>query len=76
MESKRKASMGSSGMGDPPPSQRKRQRGGDWEEDGPSQFEEELAFFDEMEAEMAQEMKEAQLVSNVIPIGELNGDQL
>uniref|UniRef100_A0A8D2IPF1 DNA polymerase n=1 Tax=Varanus komodoensis TaxID=61221 RepID=A0A8D2IPF1_VARKO len=60
MENKRKASVGGSDMGEPTLSQRKRSRGGDWEDDGPSQFEEELAYLDEVEAE-ALEMKEAQL---------------
>uniref|UniRef100_A0ACB8EUY7 Uncharacterized protein n=1 Tax=Sphaerodactylus townsendi TaxID=933632 RepID=A0ACB8EUY7_9SAUR len=71
MESKRKASAGGSGGGEPTPSQRKKPRGGDWEDDGPSQFEEELAFLDEMEAEMALEAKEAQGTSDAVPLGNL-----
>ncbi|KAH0626687.1 hypothetical protein JD844_001794 [Phrynosoma platyrhinos] len=71
MENKRKASTGGSGKGDPTLSQQKRPRGGDWEEDGPSQFEEELAFLDEVESEMALEAKEAQLVPDAIPLGNL-----
>ncbi|KAJ6654838.1 hypothetical protein lerEdw1_006527 [Lerista edwardsae] len=71
MESKRKPSLGGSGVDEPTLSQRKRQRGGDWDEDGPSQFEEELAFLDEMEAEIAQEVKEGQLEPDDIPLGNL-----
>ncbi|XP_063157019.1 DNA polymerase delta catalytic subunit isoform X1 [Candoia aspera] len=71
MENKRKASMRSTSMGDLTPSQQKRPRAGDWDEDGPSQFEEELAFLDEVEAEVALEMKEAQLSSDAIPLGNL-----
>lgn len=67
MENKRKVSARS--IGDFTPSQQKRPRGGDWDEDGPSQFEEELAFLDEVEAEVALEMKEAQLSSDAIPLG-------
>lgn len=73
MENKRKASLGASGVGEPPLSQRKRPRGADWEEDGPSQFEEELAFLDEVEAEIALEVKEAQGTSDDIPLGEMRG---
>lgn len=70
MENKRKSSLGGSGVGEPALSQRKKQRGGDWDEDGPSQFEEELAFLDEMESEIALEVKEVQLESDDIPLGE------
>ncbi|XP_061445561.1 DNA polymerase delta catalytic subunit isoform X1 [Rhineura floridana] len=70
MENKRKTSLGGPGVGDPTLSQRKRLRG-DWEEDGPSQFEEELAFLDEVETEMALEVKEAQLTPDAIPLGNL-----
>ncbi|XP_044300677.1 DNA polymerase delta catalytic subunit [Varanus komodoensis] len=70
MENKRKASVGGSDMGEPTLSQRKRSRGGDWEDDGPSQFEEELAYLDEVEAE-ALEMKEAQLSHDAIPFSNL-----
>lgn len=69
MENKRKISVKSISIGDFTPSQQKRPRGGDWDEDGPSQFEEELAFLDEVEAEVALEMKEAQLSSDAIPLG-------
>lgn len=71
MENKRKSSLGGSGVGEPALSQRKKQRGGDWDEDGPSQFEEELAFLDEMESEIALEVKEVQLESDDIPLGNL-----
>ncbi|XP_060111444.1 DNA polymerase delta catalytic subunit [Heteronotia binoei] len=71
MENKRKASLGGSSVGEPTLSQRKRPRGGDWEEDGPSQFEEELAFLDEVEAEMALEVKEAQEVTDGISLDNL-----
>lgn len=76
MENKRKASQGGSGVSEPTPSQRKRPRGGDWEEDGPSQFEEELAFLDEVEAEMALEAKEAQEASDDVPLGEIDRCQI
>lgn len=76
MENKRKASTRSTSMGDFIPSQQKRPRGGDWNEDSPSQFEEELAFLDEVEAEVALEMKEAQLSSDAIPLGELQSCKL
>uniref|UniRef100_A0ABM5GSA5 DNA polymerase n=2 Tax=Pogona vitticeps TaxID=103695 RepID=A0ABM5GSA5_9SAUR len=71
MENKRKLSTGASGTREPTLSQRKKPRGEDWEEDGPSQFEEELAFLDEVEAEMALEAKEAQLAPDAIPLGNL-----
>uniref|UniRef100_H3B666 DNA polymerase n=1 Tax=Latimeria chalumnae TaxID=7897 RepID=H3B666_LATCH len=41
-----------------PSSQAKRPRGGDWDEDGPSQFEEELAYLDDIESEMMMQMEE------------------
>uniref|UniRef100_A0A8C3FF54 DNA polymerase delta catalytic subunit n=1 Tax=Chrysemys picta bellii TaxID=8478 RepID=A0A8C3FF54_CHRPI len=69
MESKRKAPVVGAGGGDPAP--RKRPKGGDWEDDGPSLFEEELALLDEVEAEMALEMKESQPAPDAVPLGRL-----
>ncbi|XP_060705472.1 DNA polymerase delta catalytic subunit isoform X2 [Hemiscyllium ocellatum] len=50
--------------------QAKRLRG-DWDDDGPSQFEEELAYLDEVEAEMAMDAKEMQTSHDMVPIGNL-----
>ncbi|XP_072444842.1 DNA polymerase delta catalytic subunit isoform X2 [Chiloscyllium punctatum] len=50
--------------------QAKRLRG-DWDDDGPSQFEEELAYLDEVEAEMAVDAKEMQTSHDMVPIGNL-----
>uniref|UniRef100_A0A452GRX2 DNA polymerase delta catalytic subunit n=1 Tax=Gopherus agassizii TaxID=38772 RepID=A0A452GRX2_9SAUR len=71
MESKRKAPVVGAGGGDPAPAPRKRPKGGDWEVDGPSHFEEELALLDEVEAEMALEMKESQPAPDTVPLGSL-----
>uniref|UniRef100_A0A8C8VJK1 DNA polymerase n=1 Tax=Pelusios castaneus TaxID=367368 RepID=A0A8C8VJK1_9SAUR len=71
MESKRKGSIGVTSGGDPSAAPRKRPRGGDWEDDGPSNFEEELALLDEVEAERALEMKELQAASDSVPLGSL-----
>ncbi|XP_053307768.1 DNA polymerase delta catalytic subunit [Spea bombifrons] len=51
-------------------SQSKRKRG-DWDDVGPSQFEEELAFLDEVEADMAMELSEEMPVADVLPVGKL-----
>ncbi|XP_074872198.1 DNA polymerase delta catalytic subunit isoform X2 [Carettochelys insculpta] len=69
MESKRKVPSGEAGGGDPAP--HKRSRGRDWEDDGPSHFEEELALLHEVEAEMALEMRESQLAADMVPLGSL-----
>uniref|UniRef100_A0A4W3ICB1 DNA polymerase n=1 Tax=Callorhinchus milii TaxID=7868 RepID=A0A4W3ICB1_CALMI len=66
MQSVRKKASGSSGN----PSQAKRSRA-DPEDEGPSHFEEELAYLDEVEAEMALEAKESQMSHDVIPVGKL-----
>ncbi|XP_030053826.1 DNA polymerase delta catalytic subunit isoform X1 [Microcaecilia unicolor] len=58
------------GAGGPLASQVKRPRG-DWDDDdGPSQFEEELAFLDEVEAEMAMEL-EVQPAQEALPVRKL-----
>ncbi|XP_043915313.1 DNA polymerase delta catalytic subunit [Protopterus annectens] len=69
MDSKRKRQFG----GALPQSQSKKQNS-DWDDDGPSQFEEELAFLDEVEAEMAVENRESQIPSEILPIGSLTSD--
>ncbi|XP_039365886.1 DNA polymerase delta catalytic subunit isoform X2 [Mauremys reevesii] len=71
MESKRKVPVVGAGEGDPAPAPRKRPKGADWEDDGPSHFEEELALLDEVEAEMALEMKESQPAPDTVPLGSL-----
>ncbi|CAM2110072.1 unnamed protein product [Caretta caretta] len=71
MEFKRKAPGVGAGGGDPAPAPRKRPKGGDWEDDGPSHFEEELALLDEVEAEIALEMKESQPAPDTVPLGSL-----
>ncbi|XP_074793541.1 DNA polymerase delta catalytic subunit [Natator depressus] len=71
MEFKRKAPGVGAGGGDPAPAPRKRPKGGDWEDDGPSHFEEELAMLDEVEAEIALEMKESQPAPDTVPLGSL-----
>lgn len=68
MDFNKKKRLGSAVTGTPPGSQGKRSRG-DWDDDGPSQFEEELAFLDEVEAEMME--MDAQASSDVLPIGKL-----
>ncbi|XP_069461450.1 DNA polymerase delta catalytic subunit isoform X2 [Ambystoma mexicanum] len=65
MELNKKKRLG--GVGTPTASQGKRLRG-DWDDDGPSQFEEELAFLDEVEAEMEMDSQPA---SDVLPISKL-----
>uniref|UniRef100_A0A8C0J1D2 DNA polymerase delta catalytic subunit n=1 Tax=Chelonoidis abingdonii TaxID=106734 RepID=A0A8C0J1D2_CHEAB len=71
MESKRKAPVVGADEGDPAPAPWKRPKGGDWEVDGPSHFEEELALLDEVEAEMALEMKESQPAPDTVLLGSL-----
>ncbi|KAG8430271.1 hypothetical protein GDO86_018107 [Hymenochirus boettgeri] len=56
-----------------PASQTKKMRG-DWDEDAPSQFEEELAYLDEVEADMAMELSEGQSDADAMPIGKLISD--
>ncbi|CAH2318907.1 DNA polymerase delta catalytic subunit [Pelobates cultripes] len=51
-------------------SQSKKKRG-DGDDDGPSQFEEELAFLQEVEADMAMEFGEEQHNADVLPVGKL-----
>ncbi|KAM4704499.1 DNA polymerase delta catalytic subunit [Rhinophrynus dorsalis] len=58
-----------------PSSQPKKLRG-DWDEDGPSQFEEELAYLDEVEADMAIEMSDGQIGADVLPVGKLISDNI
>ncbi|KAE8594078.1 hypothetical protein XENTR_v10019439 [Xenopus tropicalis] len=58
-----------------PASQTKKLRG-DWDDDAPSQFEEELAFMDEVEAEMAMELSEGQLSADILPVGKLISDNI
>ncbi|XP_053546791.1 DNA polymerase delta catalytic subunit [Bombina bombina] len=71
MDSKRKKGV-SSGVS---ASQTKKLRG-DWDEDGPSQFEEELAFLDEVEADMAMELNEGQVTADILPIGKLISEKI
>ncbi|XP_029440886.1 DNA polymerase delta catalytic subunit [Rhinatrema bivittatum] len=68
MEAKRKKLL--SGAGRPPAPQAKQSQG-DWDDDGPSHFEEELAFLDELESEMATERKAAQSAQEIPPVGKL-----
>ncbi|XP_069804107.1 DNA polymerase delta catalytic subunit [Dendropsophus ebraccatus] len=44
----------------------------DWDEDGPSQFEEELAFLDEVEADMAMDMTDSYSAAGVLPVDKLS----
>ncbi|MEE6482709.1 hypothetical protein FKM82_013321 [Ascaphus truei] len=73
MDNKRKKALG--GSGGLSASQTKKMRG-DWDDDAPSQFEEELAFLDEVEADMATEMCEEQPTGEVLPIGKLLSDNI
>ncbi|XP_048473423.1 DNA polymerase delta catalytic subunit [Rhincodon typus] len=68
MQSARNKAPGGTGDGNRPQAKRLR---GDWDDDGPSQFEEELAYLDEVEAEMAMDAKEQQASHDVVPIGNL-----
>lgn len=68
MEAKRKVSP--AGPGPEDPSQWKRPRGGDWEDENPSQFEEALAYLDEVESEMTLEMESSSQLLDVMAIGE------
>lgn len=65
MDFKRKKGMSAGGF---PASQTKKKKS-DWDDDGPSQFEEELAFLDEVEADMALEMNEARSDADMLPVG-------
>ncbi|KAM4651111.1 DNA polymerase delta catalytic subunit [Discoglossus pictus] len=58
-----------------PASQTKKLRG-DWDDDGPSQFEEELAFLDEVEADMAIEMNDERVTTDVLPIAKLISEKI
>ncbi|XP_059584205.1 DNA polymerase delta catalytic subunit isoform X1 [Alligator mississippiensis] len=69
MEAKRKVSP--AGPGPEDPSQWKRPRGGDWEDENPSQFEEALAYLDEVESEMTLEMESSSQLLDVMAIGSL-----
>ncbi|XP_044137559.1 DNA polymerase delta catalytic subunit [Bufo gargarizans] len=69
MDFKRKKAAPSGGFS----SQAKKKKT-DWDDDGPSQFEEELAFLDEVEADMAMEMSEAYCAADVLPVDELTSN--
>lgn len=68
MDFKRKKGMSAGGF---PTSQIKKKKS-DWDDDGPSQFEEELAFLDEVEADMALEMNEAHSDADMLPVVKLS----
>ncbi|XP_077313237.1 DNA polymerase delta catalytic subunit [Lithobates pipiens] len=68
MDFKRKKGMSAGGF---PASQIKKKKS-DWDDDGPSQFEEELAFLDEVEADMALEMNEAHSDADMLPVVKLS----
>ncbi|XP_040289566.1 DNA polymerase delta catalytic subunit [Bufo bufo] len=70
MDFKRKKAAPSGGFSS---SQAKKKKT-DWDDEGPSQFEEELAFLDEVEADMAMEMTEAYCAADVLPVDELTGN--
>ncbi|KAM8927098.1 DNA polymerase delta catalytic subunit [Pelodytes ibericus] len=48
----------------------------DWDDDGPSQFEEELAFLDEVEADMAMELNEELPTADVLPVSKLISENI
>ncbi|KAM9299230.1 DNA polymerase delta catalytic subunit [Gastrophryne carolinensis] len=50
------------------PSSQSKKKKSDWDDDGPSQFEEELAYLDEVEADMDIEMNEAYSAADVLPV--------
>ncbi|GCB59989.1 hypothetical protein scyTo_0014091 [Scyliorhinus torazame] len=68
MQLARNKPLGGGGNGNRPKAKKLR---GDWDDEGPSQFEEELAYLDEVEAEMAMDAKEMQVSHDVVPVGNL-----
>ncbi|KAM5131970.1 DNA polymerase delta catalytic subunit [Mantella aurantiaca] len=68
MDFKRKKGMSAGAL----PSSQNKKKKSDWDDDGPSQFEEELAFLDEVEADMALEMSEANSNADVLPVVKLS----